>query len=380
MISRRDLHELLSHPPDSESPVLSLYLDVDQQQAVNLNRGFESVLKSMIRRVEHGLGHNSRLKEFLADARLAGSFVSDYEPVGKSLVFFCDASKGFIWHRSLNVALDSSVHWTPRAYVRPVVEARDEFERCGVILTDRARARLSTVYLGSIEEHHEAFAEAEIRKVEASGMDQMFSQKNFQRKADEHVRWHLKKVAEMADRLVEAKSFGRLILGGTHEVTAELKNLLSERLKKCLVGSVTLPIDAGTADILRETVALEEAVEREEEEVLVRRLLTAAAKEKQAVVGLPKVLTALNLGRVRRLVYSDGFNTSGSECRECAGLFESFAENCRDCGGLQIESQDLLNAGIGRVLREGGEVEQLKSTAAVRFLEKAGGIGAYLRF
>ena len=380
MISRRDLHELLSHPPDTESPVLSLYLDVDQQRAVNLNRGFESVLKSMIRRVEHGLGHNSRLKEFLADARLAGSFVSDYEPVGKSLVFFCDASKGFTWHRSLNVALDSSVHWTPRAYVRPVVEARDEFERCGVILTDRARARLSTVYLGSIEEHHEAFAEAEIRKVEASGMDQMFSQKNFQRKADEHVRWHLKKVAEMADRLVEAKSFGRLILGGTHEVTAELKNLLSERLKKCLVGSVTLPIDAGTADILRETVALEEAVEREEEEVLVRRLLTAAAKEKQAVVGLSKVLTALNLGRVRRLVYSDGFNMSGSECRECGGLFESFAENCRDCGGLQIESQDLLNAGIGRVLREGGEVEQLKSTAAVRFREKAGGIGAYLRF
>ncbi len=380
MISRRDLHELLSHPPDSESPVLSLYLDVDQQQAVNLNRGFESVLKSMIRRVEHGLGHNSRLKEFLGDARLVSRFVSDYQPVGKSLVLFCDASRGFTWHRSLNVALDSSVHWMPRAYVRPVVEARDEFERCGVILTDRGRARLFTVYLGSIEEHHEAFAEADVKKVDAIGMDQILSQKNFQRKADEHVRWHLKKVVEMADRLVEARRFGRLILGGAHEVTAELKNLLSERLKKCLVGSVTLPIDAGTVDILSETVALEEAVEREEEEVLVRRLVTAAAKEAQGVVGLPKVLEALNLGRVRRVVYSDGFDASGFECRECGGLFESYSENCRDCNGLQIESQDLLNAGIARILREGGEVEQLKSTAAVSFLEKAGGIGAFLRF
>lgn len=380
MISRRDLHELLSLPPDTESPVLSLYLDVDQQRAINLNRGFESVLKNLMRQVEQGLGNNSRLKEFLGDARLAGNFVSDYQPVGKSLVLFCDASKGFTWHRSLNIALDSSVHWTPRAYVRPVVEARDEFERCGVILTDRARARLFTVYMGSIEEHHEAFAEAEIRKVDASGMDQMYSQMNFQRKADEHVRWHLKKVGEMADRMVETKRFSRLILGGTQEVTAELRNLLSERLKKLLVGTVALPIDAGSVDILRETVTLEAAVEREEEEVLVRRLLTAAAKEKQAVVGLSQVLWAVNLGRVRRLVYSDGFIAIGAECRECGGLFESYTEKCRDCGGLQIESSDLLNAGIGRVLREGGEVEQLKSSAAALFLERAQGIGAYLRF
>jgi peptide chain release factor subunit 1 len=211
-------------------------------------------------------------------------------------------------------------------------------------------------------------------------MDQMYSQANFQRKADEHVRLHLKKVAEMADRLLASRRFGRLILGGTHEVTAELRNLLSERLKKALVGTVSLPIDAGTAEILRETVVLEEAVEREEEEVLVGRLLTAAAKGQQAVVGLTEVLAAMNLGRVMRLVYSEGFSASGSECRECGGLFENYTETCRDCDGLQIESQDLLNAGIGKVLREGGDVEQLKSLAAVSFLEKAGGIGAYLRF
>lgn len=380
MISRRDLHELLSLPPDTESPVLSLYLDVDQQRAINLNRGFESVLRNLIRQIEQGLGNNSRLKEFLGDARLAGSFVSDYQPAGKSLVLFCDASKGFTWHRSLNISLDSIAHWSPRVYLRPVVEARDEFERCGVILTDRTRARLFTVYMGSIEEHHEAFAEAETRKVDASGMDQMYSQMNFQRKADEHVRWHLKRVGEMADRMVEAKRFSRLILGGTQEVTSELRNLLSERLKNCLVGTVTLPIDAGTADILRETVTLEAAAEREEEDLLVQRLLTAAAKEKQAVVGLSKVLAALNLSRVRHLVYSDGFKASGAECRECGGLFESYTKKCRDCEGLQIESSDLLNAGIGRVLREGGEVEQLKSSAAVNFLKKAQGIGAYLRF
>lgn len=380
MISRQDLRELLSLPADKESPILSLYLDVDQQRAINLNRGFESVLKGMIRQLEQGLGNNSRLKEFLGDARLAGNFVSDYQPSGKSLVLFCDASKDFNWHRSLNVSLDSSVHWTPRPYVRPVIEARDEFERCGVILTDRGRARLLTVYLGSIEEDHEAFAEAEIKRVDASGMDQMFSQKNFQRKADEHARWHLKRVAEMADRLLEARRFSRLILAGTHEATAELRNMLSGRLKKRLVGSLTLPIDAQTSHILKETIVLEASVEREEEESLVRRLLTAAAKERQAVVGLSKVISALNLGRVRRLVYSDGLHVSGFECRECGGLFEGSSEKCRNCQGIQLESQDLLNAAIGRVLREGGDVEQLKSAAAASFLEKAGGIGAHLRF
>jgi peptide subunit release factor 1 (eRF1) len=380
MISRRDLHELLSHPLDTESPILSVYLDVDQQRAINLNRGFEAVLKSMIRELEHGLGSSSKLKEFLSDARLAGSFVSDYQPAGKGLVLFCDASKEFTWHRSLNISLGSSVHWMMRAYVRPVVEARDEFERYGIILTDRARARLFSIYLGSIEEHHEALAEADVHKSDATGMDQMYSQKRFQRKADEHARWHLKNVAEMADRFATTRRFDRLILGGTHEITSELRNLLPERLKQRLVGFVTLPIDAGTSEILEETKLLEQTIERKEEEALVRRLSTAAAKDNQAVVGLGGVLTALNLGRIRRLVYSNGFDKGGCECQECGGVFEGGAEECRDCGGSQIECQDILNAVIGRVVREGGDIEQVRGNSAARLLKDAGGIGAYLRF
>jgi hypothetical protein len=51
--------------------------------------------------------------------------------------------------------------------------AMDEFERYGVILTDRAQSRLFTVFMGEIEEHHEAFAEDEVRHSKTTGKDQI---------------------------------------------------------------------------------------------------------------------------------------------------------------------------------------------------------------
>ena len=100
MISHDDLKELLSRTPDASSPVLSVYLNVDQSQAVNLNRGFEAALKSLIQKSERSLSDSER-KSFVRDAEFASSFVADYQPNGKSLVLFCNASRDFLWQKSL---------------------------------------------------------------------------------------------------------------------------------------------------------------------------------------------------------------------------------------------------------------------------------------
>ena len=38
------------------SPVLSVYLDIDQSKAANLNRRFEASLKDMLRSIETAIG------------------------------------------------------------------------------------------------------------------------------------------------------------------------------------------------------------------------------------------------------------------------------------------------------------------------------------
>jgi hypothetical protein len=379
MVSLKDLKQLLSRELDLESPVLSVYLDVDQRLALNLNRGFEAVLKSLLQGAERRLEPSQR-KVFQEDARMATGFVSDYEPEGKSLVLFCDLSASFLWHRSLQVNLESAVHWGPRPFVRPLLEARDEFDRYGVVLTDRAHARLFKVFLGEIEEQREALAEADVKHFDASSSDQMRSQMHFQRKADGHARWHLKNVAEMVEKLAGDRKVDRLVLGGAQEAVAELKGLLSDYTRRSVVGAVSLPIEASENEILAETINLQERAEREEEKTVVQKLLTAAAKNQQAVMGLLQTLAAVQEGRVRELLYTDGYRAKGMECPECDEFFDESVEKCPYCRGELTRTADLLDAIVARVVRDGGEVELVRGGAAEVMSKSGEGIGAYLRF
>ena len=271
MISKQDLKDLLAFESETGSPVMSLYLNVDQSRAVNLNRRFEATLKSLLQQTEKGLKSDTYRDSFSEDAKRVTTFLMDYQPEGKTLIIFCDASKDFFWHQNLEISLESAIHLQHKPHLRPLFEARDEFERYGVILTDRARARLFIVVMNTIEEVGEALAEGEVRKFDASGTDQMLSQMSFQRKADEHARWHLKKVADEMEKLAQSYRLDRLVLAGTSEVVAELRNMLSGRLKKSVVGSLAMPIEAGVADILQETVKIQESYERAGEVELVKK-------------------------------------------------------------------------------------------------------------
>ena len=380
MVSRKDLRDLLALESDSTSPVLSVYLNVDQSQAINLNRGFESVLKSLLQKAERGIGSEEGKKGFSEDAKGVVSFVSDYEPEAKSVVVFHDASRDFLWHRNFEVEFPNSVHWQHRPYIRPLVEARDEYERYAVILADRARARHFVVAMNAIEEILESQAEADVRKFDASGTDQIRSQMSFQRKADEHARWHLKNVAERMEKMAERYKFDRLVLAGTQEVVSELKNLLADRLRKSVVGTISLPIDAGIAEILEETIALQKHHERANEMELVQNLFTAAAKNQLAVIRLNAVLEAALDGRIRVLVYSEKYSSQGSECQGCGALFPSHLKKCPRCDGEVLEVEDLLESLAVRIVSDGGLVEQVRGDAADELTTKAGGVGAFLRF
>ena len=49
----------------------------------------------------------------------------------------------------------ASAHWRTGAYLRPVVEAVDEHENYGVVLTSTTRARLFIAHMGEITEHED---------------------------------------------------------------------------------------------------------------------------------------------------------------------------------------------------------------------------------
>jgi peptide subunit release factor 1 (eRF1) len=182
------------------------------------------------------------------------------------------------------------------------------------------------------------------------------------------------------EKLAERYRFDRLVLAGTQEVVSELRNLLSDRLKKSVVGTIPLPIEAGVSEILEETIELEEKHERLGERKLVRNLLTAAAKNQLAVTGITATLEAVLDGRIRQLVYTGRDTIQGGECQECKSLFDSSLELCPRCEGPVHEVADLLESLVVRVVSEGGSLEQVREDAAEELTLQAGGIGAFLRF
>lgn len=380
MSLQADLKELLHYSPKPDSPVLTAYLDVDQSYAANLNRKFEVAFRRLLRETESALPSGADRAQLAEDAERMRAFLVEYTPAGRTLVMMADASEGLFWSHNLHVRLESMVRWAPRPFLRPLIEARSEFVRYGVILSDRSQARLFLISLNEIEEDREVLAEYDVRRFDGSGKDRARSQMNFQHQSDTHAHWHLKNVARMMEQLAGQKQFDRLVLAGPLATVRQLESLLSERLRAAQIGVLPLPVDATPQQVLEETCQLVRAHEREAEKKTVERLVTGAAKAQGAVLGLWPTVEAAQAGRVAWLIYDRGFSAAGSECQACGLLFGEPRDSCARCAATAVRPvDDLLERLVEMTARVGYPVEHVEGEAALQ-LRSEGGIGAFLRF
>ena len=377
MITNRNLRELIDRDPRPGSPTLSIYVNIDQSDAANLNRKFEVVLFNMLREVEATLDGTLQ-RDFHEDAILIQHFIEGYRPRAKGLAIFSDSSEDFFWAYELHVPVKTEARWSEMPYLRPLLEMMDEHERYGVILTDRSQTRLFSIFLGEIEEYHEALAEANVTRSKTSGRDHIRSQVRNHRRADARALGHLKEVAELMGAVAGRLEFDRLVLAGSVEATNEVYRQLSKSLQEKVIGTIALPLDASEHQVLEETLKLSTSSERTGEIAIVKHLIQAAQKQKQATIGLDNTIAAVQAGRVRQLVYAEGWTPSGSRCSNCSSLMLDGEDVCTYCGAGLHAVKDLLARAARRVVAMGGDVEQVRGDAAT-YLREAGGIGAFLR-
>jgi peptide subunit release factor 1 (eRF1) len=375
-ITAKDLGDLRE---SGRGRVLSVYLDIDQSKAANLNRRFEGAFESRIQLIGKRFEEEYEQADFLRCALDVRKLLSTYEPRGRSLVMFA-RSTGPVWFREINVGVDTDVHWGTTPYLHPLVETLDEFEPYIVVVTDRAHSRVFTVRLGTIEKKAEIHALGTVRHLKTSGTDHLYSQSHIQRKADENILAHFKRVVEVIERVGNVNSAaGHLVLAGNAEAVSELFRLLPKPLRGRVAGSAVMAANAPEAEILESTLALARRAERVQEKEKVERLLTSAAKNDRAVVTLSSTLEAFNEDRVRELVYAEGFSAPGGICESCHVMFPSDAINCEVCGMPVKTADDVIENTISAALASGAAVEQVRGPAAEK-LRAAGGIGAFLRF
>ncbi|HQE81723.1 MAG TPA: Vms1/Ankzf1 family peptidyl-tRNA hydrolase [Candidatus Hydrogenedentes bacterium] len=379
MITHDELQTLIHHAAKEGHNMLSVYLNVDQARAANLNRQFEVPLHNMLRGIEGVAGDVSERGDFEKCAVRVRQYVAEYHPSGRTLALFADPSQDFFWARDFRMSIENHARWLPRPFIRPFLEARNRHPRYVVALTDRGKTRLLTVYMGEIEEEKGLVAEEDVKHFDASGKDQTRSQMRFQRNAQEHAKHHLKNVVGALKDLDKSTQFDRLILGGPSRAVADLERLLSEPLKHRVVSTVTLPVEADRRTVLDETLRVDEDYECRSEMALTEELLTAAAKSHLAAIGLPATVKATVEGRVRMLVYPRDFMVLAKECPTLpangggAKLTDFFGKPIRP-------DENVLDLLVESTAREGGKVEVLHGEAGNRLKEEGAGIGAFLRY
>jgi len=354
---------------------LTMYLDIDQNNQSNRRGGFVVQAEALLKGLKAQQARSDRLD---TACKQALSLVRNMRPRGKAALIVVHPETKLRELVQIELPFPTSVHWRRGAFLRPVVEAMDEHERYGVVLTDNQRARLFTVVMGELTEHEDLFSETG-QRTRSLGADQMRSQKRRDQRHKEEVASHAKRVIDALHDLALRQPFDRLIVGGTPKATSQLVRLLPTRLRGKVVDTVSVRVGGSQKEILNKILAVQERMERGREKEIVRGVLAELHDRGKAVAGFAAVLDAVNQGRVWTLVYGKNFNAKGGECGACSAYSPHAKGPCVYCGEDVHPLPQCVDRISQSVLEMGGRVEVVDGDARKK-LDKPGGIAAMLRY
>jgi peptide chain release factor subunit 1 len=368
----RDALDRLARFEPGEERVLTAYLDLSPERRES--RAWAIVLKDLAREGREGLDKNGRAV-FDAEVERVRDWLDSEVPGGRGVVAFSCSSRD-LWEAYYLPAVErDELAFQPTPHLAPLLDIVDDYERYAVAVVDKEHARLSTVFMGQIEET-DSFEDEVPGKHHQGGPSQM----KYQRDHEKHVLWHLKRVVEELAHLLERRAFDRLVVAGPEEVTSELRTLLPHELATRLVGVVPIEVFANPAQVLEATLEIERRVERQAEERFVTDLLDAVGARGLGSCGVTPTLAALQVGAIHTLVVADGLRVAGGECPNCGWLQEGANATCPIDGTELRADGDIVDIAARRTLETEGDVEVVHDEAARRLTEQCGGIGAVLRF
>ncbi len=354
---------------------LTLYLDIDQNKQSNRRRGYVVQGEALIKGLK---AQQKRSDRFDAACMQALSLVRNLKPKGKTALIVVHPESSLCELVQIELSFPVSIHWRRGAFLRPVVEAMDEHERYGVVLTDNQRARLFTVVMGELTEHEDLFSETG-QRTRSLGADQMRSQKRHDQRHQEEIASHAKRVIDALHDLALRQPYDRLIVGGTPKAAGQLVRLLPTRLRGKLVDTVSMRVGGSQKEVLNKILAVQQRMERDRETEIVQGVLAELHDRGKAVAGFAAVLDAVNQGRVWTLVYGKGYTNTAGECGSCDAYSPHAKGPCVYCGEDVHPLPQCIDRLSQSVVEMGGRVEVVDGDAKKK-LEKPGGIAAMLRY
>lgn len=378
MITRLHIDRLL-YFQGREHLVTSCYLNLDRTKMA------PQMLKIRVKDLLHAAQHELAVKAATHEQResLREDFknIEEFamqEVVANShkgiAVFSCAGQKFWQSYRLLRVVRNVLI--ADRVpYIRPLTAILAEYRRYCTVLVDRTHGKLFEVYMGTILERTEVL-NAVPRRVREGGFKGR-GERSIERRHEHAVQQHFQDLAAAVFKMFEREKFDALVLGGHRDVLALFKQHLHPYLKQRWAGDFHCePAKATVAEVLAQTLEVEDQAEWQHERKLAAELVQKARASNLAVAGVSATLGAVASGEAQTLLVEDDLELPGYVCYSCH--FSSLEpRNCPHCGKPTEPCPDIVDEAIELALKKNCQVEHVRGPTALR---EAGRMGALLRF
>lgn len=350
------------------APVVSCYLDVDGRRLPR-PLDVEHELERTLRRARAN-GNGAAVADDLDRIERFVRGGLDRSRTRGLAVFSCAADD--LWEVvELPVSVRSQIVVGPAPALGQLEMVVEELRPVGVLLADRAKARVLVFEMGELTERSDLVGE------QARDWDQKGEKERGDHAGhlDDLTHRHLRRAAEATWELFHQHEFTHLTVGAPDDLRSELEAALHPYLRERLAPPIGVPVGASVDEIRQAALRLEGEVERAEEAARVEELRAAAATGRGAT-GLAEVLGALSARRARLLLVSDGYEEQGWRCARCE-LLAPVGPACPACGSAMQALDDVVQEAVDVALAQSCRVEVCVGNAD---LDVLGRIGATFRY
>jgi len=357
--------------PETEAPVVSCYLALDQGRVRNSN-----AFDGQVRPLQGGLSGTARQ-----------DFDHALEPIGKYLarellreakgvaVFSRAGNQPFFLPLQFLVPLPNwiAVDRVPNVY--HLVELKDTYHRYVIMISTKQSVRILEVNLGAVTE--QVWRELpELRK----RIGREWTKEHYQNHRRERAGRFTKEKTKILDELMSAGGYTHLVLAGHPTITAQVRDELPKRLLGKLIDIVPASSQAAVSDIVGTTIASFIEYEEKESRAVAAELQRQIHTGGLAVAGTGPSFQAFKQGRADVLVvtrcYSPGRVWACTACDLMDPEGDKPAE-CPACGSAELQELDIKEELVRMAEQQGCTVEVVNECET---LAQLGGVGCLLRY
>jgi hypothetical protein len=378
MLRVDQLQEIVALP----SPILSIYLNT---RSVNASRHPRAEAWLAWLRKEAASISRTLLprdtERFLQEVRRIEGFLHDRHPEEKALAIFAGPTTWVIF--PLQIALENELAWGQPA-IGQLFWLFHEHKSCCIVAVDHRAARFFAYSLGELTELATKQFEVDPSQWKKKSLGHLTSGRiqtmrgPYPDRFDHRIKVQFarlsREAAEQAATLSKQHGLAEIFLAGPDRLIGPMRTQFPPAFGEfvCLV-----PEDLGNfspRELLQRLEPIIAGYEQERQMAAVTRLLST---DNGAVADPDETLAQLQNGTVRSVVVSRDFDLDLRQCRKCGFASRAADPVCAACTGerRKVALRELLPALLAA---HNTEVEIVSGEAA-RTLERAGGMGGWLR-